>query len=131
METNSKARKQTPVWSGVLQYFPKAIAAVARVSFKGNEKHNPGQKLHWSRGKSDDHEDCIARHMMNPYEKDEDGELHIVHVAWRAMAAAELALERQAVTPVTELIAPGGLIRAFVSADAADMPVLKDGRSAQ
>jgi hypothetical protein len=33
--------------------------------------------------------------MMNPYEIDpETGEMHIVHVAWRALAAAELALER-------------------------------------
>jgi hypothetical protein len=31
--------------------------------------------------------------MLNPYEVDEDGELHIVHAAWRALAAAELALE--------------------------------------
>ena len=94
METDSELRKRTPIWSGVMQYFPNAIEAVARVSWKGNEKHNPGEPLHWARGKSMDQEDCIARHMINPYEPDEDGELHIVHVAWRALAAAELALER-------------------------------------
>lgn len=94
MDTDSKLRKQTPMWSGLMQYFPKALAAVARVSWKGNEKHNPGEPLHWARGKSMDQEDCIIRHMINPYEPDEDGELHIVHAAWRALAAAELALER-------------------------------------
>jgi len=93
MTPNSKERKETPIWSGVLQYFPKTMAAVARVSFKGNEKHNPGQPLHWARKKSADHEDCLVRHMMNPYERDEDGELHIAHVVWRAMAACELELE--------------------------------------
>lgn len=90
---NSTERKRTPIWSGVLQYFPRAMAAVARVSYKGNEKHNKGEPLHWARGKSMDQEDAILRHMINPYERDEDGELHIVHVAWRALAAAELALE--------------------------------------
>lgn len=95
LDTDSQKRKQTPIWSGVLQYFPKAIAAVARVSWVGNEKHNPGESLHWARGKSMDQEDCIARHLMNPYEIDPDtGELHIVHAAWRALAAAELALEK-------------------------------------
>jgi len=95
VESNSKARKETPVWGGVLNYFPDAVAAVARVSFKGNEKHNKGEPLHWARDKSTDQEDCIVRHMLNPYELDEDGELHIVHVAWRALAAAQLALEKQ------------------------------------
>ena len=93
----SKQRKNTPLWRGVLQYFPLALQAVARVSWKGNEKHNPGEPLHWARGKSMDQEDCIVRHMVNPYEPDPDtGELHIVHAAWRALAAAELALEKNA-----------------------------------
>lgn len=94
VESNSKARKETPVWGGVLNYFPDAVAAVARVSFKGSEKHHPGKPLHWDRPKSADHEDCIVRHMLNPYELDGDGELHIVHVAWRALAAAQLAIEK-------------------------------------
>jgi hypothetical protein len=99
VESNSKARKETPVWGGVLNYFPDAVAAVARVSFKGNEKHNKGEPLHWARDKSTDQEDCIVRHMLNPYELDEDGELHIVHVAWRALAAAQLALELEKQKP--------------------------------
>ena len=93
--TDSQERKRTPIWSGVLQYFPRTMAALARVSYKGNEKHNPGEPLHWAREKSTDQEDCILRHMINPYERDEDGELHIVHVVWRACAAAELALEKE------------------------------------
>jgi len=89
----SEERKATPIWSGVLRYFPLAIAAVARVSKKGNDKHNPGEPMHWARGKSMDQEDCVIRHMMNPYETDKDtGELHVVLAAWRALAAAELAL---------------------------------------
>ena len=94
--TDSKKRKDTPLWSGVLQYFPLTLQAIARVSKAGNDKHNPGEPLHWERGKSMDQEDCILRHMVNPYEPDPDtGELHIVHAAWRALAAAEIALEQE------------------------------------
>jgi hypothetical protein len=94
LSDDSKERKETPLYSGLLQYFPRALAAVARVSHKGNEKHNPGQPLHWSRGKSADHEDCVVRHMVTPYNVDTDGELHIAHAAWRALAACEIALEK-------------------------------------
>lgn len=93
---DSTVRKQTPIYSGVMAYFPLAIAALARVSFKGNEKHNPGEPLHWSREKSSDHTDSIARHLMDGDGVDEDGELHAVHLAWRALANAELALEKLA-----------------------------------
>ena len=90
----SQERKETPIYSGVLQYFPLAIQAVARQSYKGNEKHNPDQPLHWSREKSCDHLDCIARHLMTPREIDPETNLpHIVSVAWRALAQAQLILE--------------------------------------
>jgi len=94
LSDDSKERKETPLYSGLLQYFPRALAAVARVSVKGNERHNPGMPLHWSREKSADHEDCVIRHMVTPYNVDTDGELHIVHAAWRALAACEIALEK-------------------------------------
>jgi len=103
----SKERKETPIFSGVLNYFPLAIAAVAHQSYKGNEKHNPGQPLHWSREKSADHLDCATRHMMTPREIDVDivceqtgeilevgsGQPHIVAAVWRLLAQAELILE--------------------------------------
>lgn len=43
---------------------PRAMAAIAQVSWHGNEKHNPGQPLHHARGKSADHADCILRHLL-------------------------------------------------------------------
>jgi len=99
---NSEERKHTPIVTGVLDYFPLAIAAVARVSFKGNEKHNPGEPLHWSRGKSTDHADCIGRHLADRDAIDEEsGELHAAHIAWRALAYLELAEERRAGQSVT------------------------------
>jgi hypothetical protein len=99
----SAERKATPIWSGVLRYFPDAQAAKARLSKKGNDKHNPGEPLHWSRGKSNDHGDCIIRHQMNPDELDpETGELHAVAVAWRADAQLQLLEEKR-------ILAAGGV----------------------
>lgn len=94
MTTDSQARKQQPIATGVIDYFPDALADVARLSKIGNDKHNPGQPLHWSRGKSDDHADCIVRHMVDRGTVDTDGVLHDIKVAWRALAQAQLAIEK-------------------------------------
>jgi Domain of unknown function (DUF5664) len=83
----SAARKGVPLCTGVLDYFPAALAAVARISKFGNDKHNPGEPLHWARGKSADHADCIARHLVDRGIIDpESGESHTAEVAWRALA---------------------------------------------
>ncbi len=88
LPTDSEERKGIPVFSGVLNYFPLAIAAVARVSKRGNDKHNPGEPLHWSRGKSMDHLDCIARHLIDAETVDpRTGEYEdAMALAWRALA---------------------------------------------
>lgn len=90
---DSKARKSLPIFSGVLKYFPDAIAAVAEVSRAGNDKHNPGEPLHWSRDKSKDHHDCIARHLLDVGLRDADGLRHSAMLAWRALAALQLEIE--------------------------------------
>ena len=98
LPTDSKERKKVPLWGGLFRYFPDALVAVARLSWKGNEKHNPGEPLHWSRDKSNDHADCLLRHQMdcgNGEVDPDSGELHEVEVAWRALAQLQLALERQ------------------------------------
>jgi hypothetical protein len=74
---DSAARKTFPIYSGLLQYFPAALAAVANHSYKGNEKHNPGQPLHHDRAKSDDEADALVRHLM---------EGDYVGMAWRALS---------------------------------------------
>lgn len=94
LSTDSAARKQQPIATGVLDYFPDALADVARLSKVGNDKHNPGEPLHWSRGKSDDHADCILRHMIDRGTIDTDGLLHDTKVAWRALAQLQLSIER-------------------------------------
>lgn len=95
LSTDSAARKDVPLASGCLDYFPDALAAVAQLSKVGNDKHNPGQPLHWSRGKSTDHADCIMRHLAERGIVDTDGLLHDVKVAWRALALCQEAIEKQ------------------------------------
>lgn len=86
-----------PIARGVLGYFPRAMAAVANVSFVGNEQHNPGQPMHWNRGVSEDHADCLVRHLTEAGTLDADGLRHTAKVAWRALALLESELEKQAV----------------------------------
>ena len=93
LPTDAKERKATPIFSGVLKYFPKALAEIARVSKAGNDQHNPGQPLHWDKAKSLDHADCIARHLIDCGARDADGMLHSAKVAWRALALLETELE--------------------------------------
>lgn len=84
LPTDPQARKAIPLYSGVLAYFPAALAEVAKRSREGNDQHNPDEPLHWARGKSNDHLDCLARHLV-------EGDL--VGVAWRALAALQLQCE--------------------------------------
>lgn len=89
----SAERKEYPVHSIVAGYFPAAIAAVAHHSYLGNLKHNPGESLHWARGKSDDHHEAAMRHLI-------EGDL--VGAAWRVLAALQLQREAEG-SPVAPL----------------------------
>jgi len=86
-------RKRTPIFSGVLKYFPLAIAEVSRVSLAGNEQHNPGTDLHWDRAKSKDEADALVRHLIDSGKIDTDGIRHTAKVAWRALALLQKELE--------------------------------------
>ena len=93
LPTDSKERKNIPIYTGNLVYFALAHAAIAECSFIGNEKHNPGERLHWS-NKSKDHLDCLVRHLLQAGEIDTDGVRHSTKVAWRALAALQIELEK-------------------------------------
>lgn len=91
------ARKATPVATGVLAYFPDAIAEVAKVSFIGNQKHNPGEPLHWARGKSMDQTDAAVRHVMDyltGIRRDADGSHVLAQAAWRILAELQIDIEK-------------------------------------
>lgn len=96
LPTDAAARKRQPVVSGVLDYFPDAIAAVAETSYGGNDQHNPGEPLHWARKKSADHADCLVRHLMERGTLDVDGLRHSAKVAWRALALLQIEIETDA-----------------------------------
>lgn len=89
----AKERKERPVYSGVLRYFPDALLEVARCSYLGNEQHHPGEPLHWDRSKSTDEADALVRHLMAAGTLDTDGIPHTAKVAWRALALLQKELE--------------------------------------
>jgi len=93
MTDEALARKNTPVWSGFVDYFPLAMQEVARLSWVGNEQHNPGTELHWDREKSGDERDAMMRHLIDAGTIDSDGVRHSTKAAWRAMANLEKELE--------------------------------------
>jgi len=93
---DSNERKSIPITTGVIDYFPLALAEVAKVSVVGNRQHNLGQPLQWSRGKSSDHADCILRHLIERGSKDSDGVPHSAKLAWRALALLQEELEAEA-----------------------------------
>lgn len=95
LPSDAKARKALPIWTGVMDYFPKAIAAVAEVSRIGNDQHNPGQPLHWAKGKSTDHVDCAGRHLLEHGIIDTDGGRHTAKAAWRVLALLEMEIEAE------------------------------------
>lgn len=88
-------RKQYPIATGVLAYFPRALAEIAHVSYVGNEQHNPGQPVHWDRSKSTDEPDALIRHFLERGTLDKDGLRHSAKVAWRALAMLEKELEQE------------------------------------
>jgi len=100
LPTESAARKRIPIVTGVLDYFPAAIAAIAEVSVAGNDKHNPRQPLHWDRGKSNDHADAVGRHLIERGNTDPNTKLrHTAELAWRALALLQQELEDAGLAP--------------------------------
>ena len=90
---DAQERKEIPLARGLLDYFPAALAEVARVSKKGNDQHNPGQPMHHNRAKSGDHADCLMRHLLERGTLDKDGLRHSAKVAWRALALLQEEME--------------------------------------
>lgn len=94
---DSDARKTYPVYSGLLAYFPAALAAIAHHSYVNNAKHNPGEPLHWNRAKSGDEADALLRHLM---------EGDYVGMAWRALALLQKHLEAEGAPLAPGAVAP-------------------------
>jgi dATP/dGTP diphosphohydrolase, N-terminal len=95
LPADPKERKKHPVASGVLDYFPDALVAIAAVSYAGNEQHNPGKPLHWDRSKSGDEADTLIRHFLERGTLDKDGHRHSAKMAWRALALLQKEIEEE------------------------------------
>lgn len=89
LPTDAAARNDMPMADGLLDYFPNALAAVAKLSKVANEQHNPGEPMHWARNKSTDHRNKIVKHLIDAGGIDSDGQPHSAKVAWRALALLE------------------------------------------
>jgi hypothetical protein len=95
--SHAQERKDTPVFSGVLKYFPNALKEVAKCSKAGNDQHHPDKPLHWDMDKSKDEYDALTRHLIDHTidPVDTDGILHLTKVAWRALAGLERHLTKR------------------------------------
>ena len=83
-----------------MDYFPNAMASIARLSLQGNRQHYPeGTALHWNPTVSNDHADCVVKHLLDRGTIDVDGHRHSTKAAWRALALLETELIEAGATP--------------------------------
>jgi len=72
MEKNKQKRKEIPLYSGLIKYFPDALC---------------------DREKSKDDLDALMRHLMENGMYDIDGVRHTAKIAWRALAHLQKEIE--------------------------------------
>lgn len=88
---------KSPVFRGLLAYFPRACKAVAEVSQRGAEKYS------WKGWESvpdglNRYSDALGRHITDlsiDGDFDADGFLHRAQIAWNALASLELYLQER------------------------------------
>jgi hypothetical protein len=96
--TESEYRKQHPVYTCVIEYFPDVLMALAHHGWKANEKHNPGTTPHWDKSKSTDEKDSLVRHLIDVAKGeiiDEDGLDAEVAIVWRACANLQRRFDKE------------------------------------
>jgi hypothetical protein len=100
LSTNSKERKETPIYSGVFKYFPKTIIAIAQQSQAGHDQHyDKDEPLHWNRAKSGDDADALLRHCLDLIAAELSNDIEAMReavgaIAWRACAVSEKILDK-------------------------------------
>ena len=90
---DAAARNDILLADALLDYFPLALAEVARVSAQGSKQHHPDTGIWWDRTKSTDHANKLFRHLVDRGTADTDGMRHSAKVAWRALALLQQELE--------------------------------------
>ncbi len=89
LPTDYAARKAIPL-ALVLDYFPDALAEVARVIAVGQAQHSTHG---WDRAKSGDEASTLLRHFLERGGIDTDGVRHSAKMAWRALALLQKEIE--------------------------------------
>lgn len=92
---DAQARLEYPMADGLLDYFPNALAEVARLSHLATQQHHPEKGMHWDRSKSLDHRNKIMRHLVDTHTVDDKGIDHWAMVCWRALAGYQTYLEEK------------------------------------
>lgn len=87
------ARKKIPIYSGLIKFFPDALAAVAAASVAGNVQHGFEGDLEWDRDKDYNDLDNLGRHLLDAGTLDSDGQRHTAKVVWRGLAALQKEIE--------------------------------------
>ncbi len=90
LPSDAALRKSLPIGTAVLDYFPLALAEVAKVSLAGQRQHGTAG---WDRTKSTDEADALIRHYLDRGTIDSDGLLHSSKMAWRALALLQKECE--------------------------------------
>jgi len=96
--SEAQKRKDTPVYSGVVAYFPLALKEIAKASSEGNKQHHSDKPLHWDRSKSGDELDAMMRHLLDHASGeifDDCGTRHIVKCGWRILAFIQKTMENE------------------------------------
>lgn len=94
-ELTHAERKQRPLYTGLLKYFPDALLEVAYCSYVGNQQHHPDAPLHWDKSKSIDEPDALMRHLLAAGTLDTDGVRHSAKLAWRGLALLQRELDAE------------------------------------
>lgn len=127
LPTDPESRKAVPLARGCLDYFPAALAEVARLSMVGNRQHNGDSDLHWAREKSGDEADALLRHLMDRGKLDTDGIRHSAKVAWRALALLQKELEEAGAPLARGVRNPAAQLRAETIERAMFSPAVDTG----
>ncbi len=94
LPSNAQSRKLLPIGTAVLDYFPLALAEIAKVSLAGQKQHGT---TGWDRTKSTDESDALIRHYLDRGAFDSDGLRHSAKLAWRALALLQKECEATAI----------------------------------
>jgi len=88
---------KSPIWQGCINYFPRALHAVANVSDYGNRKYGEWGGFALVPNAVPRYNDALGRHLVKectegPYDDNDSGLSHAAQVAWNALARLEMML---------------------------------------